>query len=306
MRIGLPRALFYHEWGYLFEVFLRELGEDVVLSPETNKEIVRIGVKYAHSDTCYPVKVAYGHIYMLKDKCDAILLPYMRSIAKYQWMCPKFIAFPDYIRAVFDNLPQILSPTFHVREKPFEAGLYELGKMLGKRRKKIKKAIKIAMEEYKKFKEKRLKSKIVDGKKLRIGVVARSYIVYDKYVNLKLFEILGEHDVEVHTSDNVPYELCLYKARDVYKRVYYSMAERNLGAAYYFLDREDKYQGMIYVVSFQCGPDAMVSQLIESKAKKSKVSYLPVVVDEHASEVGLRTRIEAFLTMLEMQKKVDK
>ncbi len=303
MKIGIPRALLYFEYGKFWEVFLEELGFEVVISPPTNKSIVANGVKFAHSDTCYPVKVAYGHTWWLHDRVDAILIPRYISMDKLRYMCPKFIGLPDTIKASMgDKLPILLEPTFNAKEKPIISGFYELGKKLNKPYFKVKHAIHLAELAYKEFISYRRKHKLKKAARLRIGFVARPYIAYDDYLNLRLFKILEEYGVDVVLYESINPNTIKQKVHEVQKRIYYSMGERNVGAAFYFLDHEELFDGVIYVISFQCGPDSVLGELILSKARKSKVALLPIVIDEHASESGLRTRVEAFLDMLTRKK----
>ena len=65
MVIGIPRALMYHYYYPAWQAFFRELGQVVLLSPETNKEILDQGVKAAVDDICLPFKVYYGHVLSL-------------------------------------------------------------------------------------------------------------------------------------------------------------------------------------------------------------------------------------------------
>lgn len=48
----------------------------MVLSGQTNKRIIRMGVESVTAQPCFPVKVAFGHIAELIDKqVDYVFLP---------------------------------------------------------------------------------------------------------------------------------------------------------------------------------------------------------------------------------------
>lgn len=66
--IGLPKALFYFQHYVLWENFFKNIGCNVVVSEDTNKEIPGYGIKHCSNETCLPVKVFHGHVYFLKDK----------------------------------------------------------------------------------------------------------------------------------------------------------------------------------------------------------------------------------------------
>ena len=57
IKIGIPRGLFYYYYKDLWNYFFSELGFDIIVSPETNKEIINLGMKYAGSEMCYSMKI---------------------------------------------------------------------------------------------------------------------------------------------------------------------------------------------------------------------------------------------------------
>ena len=75
-RLGLPRALLFHElfpyWRKLFD----SLGIDVVLSSATNPRIISQTAEYAAVEACFPAKLMFGHVLDLIDRdLDFIFLP---------------------------------------------------------------------------------------------------------------------------------------------------------------------------------------------------------------------------------------
>ena len=74
--IGLPRAMFFQEVMPFFRAFFESLGYGVVYSQKTNKTIIHRGVECMAAETCYPVKVAHGHILdLLESGIKNIFLP---------------------------------------------------------------------------------------------------------------------------------------------------------------------------------------------------------------------------------------
>ena len=52
------------------------LGYNVLLTKPTNEETIRLSQENARGETCYPVKLIYGHMKQLIDaKVDYIFLP---------------------------------------------------------------------------------------------------------------------------------------------------------------------------------------------------------------------------------------
>jgi predicted nucleotide-binding protein (sugar kinase/HSP70/actin superfamily) len=56
--------------------------------------------------------------------------------------------------------------------------------------------------------------------------------------------------------------------------------------------------GAIEVSSFQCGCDAVLKEFIEKEFRLRKIPFLYILIDEHTSDAGLQTRIEAFVDTL--------
>ena len=43
IKIGIPRGLYYYKYNILWKAFFKELGCDIIVSPETNFEILENG-----------------------------------------------------------------------------------------------------------------------------------------------------------------------------------------------------------------------------------------------------------------------
>lgn len=75
--------------------FFKNLGYNVVLSHATNEDTIRLSQQYAQGETCYPVKLIYGHMMQLAEqKVDYIFLPSIHTIrhphshAVHNYACP--------------------------------------------------------------------------------------------------------------------------------------------------------------------------------------------------------------------------
>ncbi|MEK6673010.1 MAG: acyl-CoA dehydratase activase, partial [Nitrospirota bacterium] len=82
-KIGLPYIFFFHDYLPFWSTLLWELGFEVKVSPKTNREVVDTGAESVLADTCFPVKVAHGHIKYLIDKgTDLLFMPSFVSVNK--------------------------------------------------------------------------------------------------------------------------------------------------------------------------------------------------------------------------------
>jgi len=61
--------------------------------------------------------------------------------------------------------------------------------------------------------------------------------------------------------------------------------------------------GIIGVMAFGCGPDSLMMEKLRRKARSQKSPpFMCLTVEEHTSETGVITRLEAFLDMLQRRK----
>ena len=63
------------------------------------------------------------------------------------------------------------------------------------------------------------------------------------------------------------------------------------------------YDGIIHIKSSFCTPEIAAMQIIEKICSKYDVPVIFFSFDSNTSEVGIKTRLEAFYEMIEMRKK---
>ncbi|KKN21218.1 hypothetical protein LCGC14_0927740, partial [marine sediment metagenome] len=61
--------------------------------------------------------------------------------------------------------------------------------------------------------------------------------------------------------------------------------------------------GVVFLISFACGPDSLISELIMRDMKVVRLPFLEITMDEHSGEAGLLTRVESFVEMVRRKKK---
>jgi predicted nucleotide-binding protein (sugar kinase/HSP70/actin superfamily) len=78
---------------------------------------------------------------------------------------------------------------------------------------------------------------------------------------------------------------------------YWELGREIVGSALHFLN--GNADGVIHLVSFECGPDSLLQSLLEFENRdRCDIPYVPLVLDEHTGEAGLVTRLEAFIDMI--------
>lgn len=311
MKIGIPRVLLFYRYYPMWKTFFESLGLEVIPSSLTNKEIVDISAKESISEACIPIKLVYGHVLDLKDKVDLIFMPRVVGLEYRTYMCPKFIGIPDMIRNANLDIPPIIESTIDKRNylTGFFKGFLELGKLFTKSRLKILKAYAEGLKALKSYNEELKKEitplEVLDGKdykkedfKLKIGIVGHCYEIYDEFISGGMIKILNRLGVKVLSMEMVDWKAILKEADVLPKKLFWTFGRELYGTARYFIRRR-LVDGIIMVVAFGCGPDSLVRELIERDLTKPiDFPEITITIDEHSSELGLITRLEAFIDML--------
>jgi len=302
-KIGIPRALHTYELSPLWESFFSELGFEVILSSRTNDEIIHRGVEVVTAETCFPVKVAHGHVLDLLEKgIDYLFLPSLidfplkDSRLRRTYNCPWSQALPYFVNSAIpllrDHSVKVLQPKISLRYG-IEKALEEVGKQLvGDTDNKIKKAIVIAKKTQEDFYRalRELGKKVLKdlGDKRGFVIISRPYNGCDAGLNMDIAERmreLGMLAIPMDFLDLDPSAISLD-----YPNMYWNYGQKILAAARCIKNTRNLYP--IYITNFGCGPDSFVSKFFEEEMDRP---FLELQIDEHSAEAGIITRLEAFL-----------
>ncbi len=308
--IGIPKALFFYELLPLFKTFFSELGLKVVVSETTNKEIIHDGIERVVGETCFPVKVAHGHVVRLLERgVDFLFIPSFLNMksgisangdAKAGQTCPYVQAFPYMIRSAIDikdYKTKIISPPIHLGygKSVLLKELKALPGMLGMGKVDIKGALEAALHAqegfYSEIKKKgRDFMDSLSADQVAMVIISRSYNGCDPAINLGIPKKLRDLGIPSIPIDFLPQEEGL-KEED---SSYWVSGKRILRAGMMTRKNENLYP--LYITNYGCGPDSFISHLFRDKMKGKP--YLQIEVDEHSGDAGVVTRCEAFLDSL--------
>jgi len=293
MIIGIPKGLLYYKYYPFFESFFKELDCKLIISNDTNKKILNLGIKYCVDEACLPIKVFHGHVAEIKDNCDFIFVPRIMSIHEGEYICPKFCGLPEMIFNDIPNMPNILSaPIYATNKNNLYKWAIKTSSVITNNRFKIKKAFLTALNKQKNF-SCGIKN---NSYTLRIALVGHPYNVYDSFVNMNLVKKLNSLGVGIITEEFVPSK-CIDKEIEIlFKKPFWSFARQSYGSSVY-LAHAKTIDGIIYLSSFACGIDSIVVELIKEHIYDTPMLVLKI--DEQTGEAGFNTRIEAFVDMLE-------
>jgi len=322
IRVGIPRALFYYQYYPTWKIFFETLGAEVVVSPPTNKAILSSGNSRAVADTCLPVKVFFGHVISLADKCDCVFIPAIRSLGGKAYNCSKFLGLPDMTKAMVPECPLILDPEIDLnkRRRNLHQAVYSLGRHFTSDKGKIKKAIEEAQKTSLAYRSKMSDYGITpvqaiegicqgketlasdDSPELKVAVIGHPYVIYDDHINHRLISRLEAMEIHVFTPEMAHEEALEIATAKVVGKPHWSFEADIIGAGECYL--EAKVDGIISVAVFGCGPDSMMLGMVEHRMRESKTPFLQLSLDEHTSEGGLLTRLEAFVDMIRRKRRV--
>lgn len=314
IKIGVPRALLFYEYYPLWISFFEGLGAEVVVSENTNKEILDIGVKNTVDEACIPVKIFHGHVVSIKDKVDYLFIPRIKSIFKNEHICPKFSGLPEMIKYSIKDLPQLIDVeiNFFKSRKSLKDTILKIGKYFTtdytlimaaydkayleykRHRKDIKETETISQDKLDKLSE--TKCSNVNNKK--IMVMGHPYNIYDSYLNMEIMDKIKSNGAEILTPDMLD-DKCVFKyAEKFHGSLYWTFARMLVGTALYLVDTEEA-DGIVYISTFGCGIDSVVGDIVEKLIRRnSNIPFVLISLDEHSGEAGINTRIEAFMDMI--------
>lgn len=311
MRVGMPRGLMFYKYYPFWQAYLDSLDVELVVSERTNKKILDLGLEAAENEFCLPLKVFYGHALSLKDKVDALLIPRLVSVHKKEFTCPKMLGLPDLIHALEGRVPPVISPKIDVRKntRGYYRELMGLGKRFDGKNRRIVSAIlagrRAQIEYEKKLIAGMTPPEALEGdtrettkQELTIGLVGHSYNIYDSYITLDLIKRLRRAGAKVLVPENISPETIDAESRDLPKRLFWTYEKEIVGSAFHWM-KSEAVSGVIYVLAFACGPDSFIQAVIEDKSRSlGNVPVMSLVIDEHSTEGGMITRLEAFIDML--------
>ncbi|MDR1853176.1 MAG: acyl-CoA dehydratase activase-related protein, partial [Propionibacteriaceae bacterium] len=127
--IGIPRALGMYEDYPLWFTVLTKLGFRVILSGRSNHELFEAGMESIPAEnTCYPAKLAHGHIEWLLDKgIDTIWFPCVsyerKEHSDNHYNCPIVSFYPETLEHNIDRLKSVrfLDPHLNLNNPEFLA-----------------------------------------------------------------------------------------------------------------------------------------------------------------------------------------
>ncbi|MEZ7892317.1 MAG: acyl-CoA dehydratase activase-related protein [Candidatus Wallbacteria bacterium] len=331
--VGIPGSLLYYRFFPLWEAFFGGLGVNIKTSKPSSNITLLNGANYAHSDSCLPIKLGFGHVAELMGDADYIFLPRFFRLEEKSFVCPKMIGFTDMIKSVLCSADsgqgvncqanpactgvskkkiagvkntEFIEPLFDIHNYSNQKVFKKIGSFFSWNPFKIRRAYFDSVRHYNNVcneRENIFLKKLNLNRGLKIGVIGHPYNIYDEFISMGILKELSKLDVLPVTFEDAPgigFECDFSKFPS---NLFWSFGREIYKTAQYFMNGEDfKVDGIIYVAPFGCGLDSIMTTIVQGAAKDAGVPFLSLVVDEHTAKAGIVTRLEAFIDMIAYKK----
>ncbi len=153
---------------------------------------------------------------------------------------------------------------------------------------------------------------ISNFKPLKIGIVGELYIVMEPYSNLDIERELNQMGVEVTRPlclSQILKETLPYSSRKTaFRRIarpylrYEPGAHASISVAETIIFAREGLDGVIHIKPHACMPEVTAMGALYKVSRDYDIPVLFFSFDEHASSVGIKTRLEAFVELLKRRR----
>ena len=300
--IGIPGALYLKEETAFWQHFFNSLGIETVVV-ENLKDAIKTGKSISKAEFCAPISAFFGYVKHTALKADYVFLPfYMDSKEKdksgnrlycyYTQFAPSLAATNKQLDIRERTLMPVIDPfdIFTKLElaktlKPiFNTGYWD-----------VSFAYDSAMEfgrETKAWLESAFLQETENTDELGVVLLGRPYSILDTQMNKHIPDLFSKHNIKTFYQDMIPYTPEeMSEIAPLLKAVHWNFASKILCAALVAAKTDGLYP--VYVTSFKCGPDSFAIEYFKRIMDFYGKPYLILELDEHGSNVGYETRIEA-------------
>lgn len=304
--VGLPAALHLFDELPFWQKFFAELGISTITS-EPIKTVLNRGKRLAGAEFCAPIAALHGHVDYLLTKADYIFLPFYiehkpaskavrRQYCYYTQFAPAVVSLvnrPDVRKRILMPLEKYLYSSFYDKVQLYKT----LSPLLNSKTAffDITTAYQNALD-YKAKYTRQLKqiylNETADTDTFHVVLLGRPYTTLARSMNKAIPDIFAAMGVKTFFQDMVPTSQDGSEAiTSLLDEIHWHYASTILATAETVARSEKSYP--VLLTSFKCTPDAFVIDYFKNIMDTHKKPYLILQLDEHDSNVGYETRIEA-------------
>jgi len=309
-KIGLPFGLNLFENLPFWYAFFTTLNFEVLLSPESSRDLYVSGQSTIPSDTvCYPAKLMHGHIaWLTKQEPTAIFYPCMsynfdEGAGDNHYNCPVVAYYPELLASNVPALKQVrfLHPYFGLhRPSDFEkrAAAYFAAEF-GIPKREVKAAARAAYAAYEAYKQD-IRNKGAEAigyarqRNLPILVLAGRPYHIDPEINHGINKLITSFDFVLITEDSLAY-LMDKEPRQVLNQWTYQ--SRMYNAARYVCTQADMQ--LVQLVSFGCGIDSITTDELRDILESHGKLYTQLKIDDISNLGAVKIRLRSLIAAME-------
>jgi predicted nucleotide-binding protein (sugar kinase/HSP70/actin superfamily) len=319
VKIGIPQALYNIGYASLWYDFLNRLGFDVQLSQQSRASLEE-GKALVNSDFCAPMILAHGYLgQLVEQELDYLFYPAVvnekdpdfdgKLLYKQKTRDSYYCYYSQYLPTIVNKLtaidmqPTLICPLISFNNMSLEEIATEI---LGEMKRKI--SLDLDLEEteqalrqaYAAFTELRKvwsrtftdRHSDDDQDRPNILLLGRPYVVFDPVMNLGLPAKIEQEGAGLFWQEELDLEEFepRYAGR-YYERMHWQYGKQILKAAEYCAQAPNLFA--VYLTCFRCSPDSFLISYVKDIMGAYDKPFLILQLDEHSSDVGYSTRIEA-------------
>lgn len=141
---------------------------------------------------------------------------------------------------------------------------------------------------------------------LRVGIVGELFTLMEPFSNYYLEKRLAQSGISVSRRMSVSFLIGRRNGRSLKKSegyAAYPIGANGIDSVAQSLHYAQKgYDGIIHMKSFGCTPEVNAMPILHAIAEEYHIPMLHLSFDGQSSELGVETRLEAFIDMLEMRR----
>ncbi|KUK14627.1 MAG: Uncharacterized protein XD52_0080 [bacterium 42_11] len=160
---------------------------------------------------------------------------------------------------------------------------------------------------------------------LKVGVVGEIYTILEPFSNLNTEKLLNERGVEIeravwttefieyNISPGLPFplkQIVGYKGKEEIEKYSKPFLNEFVGGhgretvAHTVMFKKKGFDGVVHILPFSCMPEVVARSILERVSRELDIPVLSLSFDEFTGEAGLITRLEAFIDLLQMRRRL--
>jgi len=317
--IGLPATLHLYDEMTLWKRFFNNLSIRSI-SSEHYLEPLKEGKRIAGAEFCAPIDSMFGHIAYLAERADFIFYPVSLEARDKKTEAEKhYCYYTQFSASLISTLKdkripgKMITPQLdftkgnrHVVRKLTEALKQHLGASVSSV--KVKAAYEKA-QHVSAIRKKELgdlfRHSFKPDTPVSVLLLGRPYVVLAKSMNKGIPEIFARMGIDTFYQDMVSGDdLLPEESRLFLRHIPWNYASGILEAARIAATTPNLYP--VLITAFKCAPDAFILDYFQKLLNHYQKPYLILQIDEHDSNVGYESRIEAAIRSFRNHASLDK